>query len=41
MKPGEKNPATISQIKEQSKKIIESISEEILQRIIGDSAVAF
>ena len=41
MKPGEKNPATISQMKEQIKEIIELISGEILKRVIRDSAVAF
>ena len=41
MKSGETNTATISQMKEQVKEIIESIPVEILQRVIGDSAVAF
>ena len=36
MKSEEKNPVTISQMKEQVKEIIESINAEILQRVIGE-----
>ena len=32
----EKIPATISQMKDQVKEIIESIPDEILQRVIGE-----